>query len=119
MYVGARSPHSSSKSKRLETQYGQIEKRTETMYVDKLDERINQEVFDKHAAILRCEQERLQRKIKDIQKATPAPIGQAVDMLRLTSRASEVFLQQPAAEQRRLLQVVAGRSVADDSVLTF
>lgn len=33
-------------------------------------------------------------------------MDQAIDMLRLTSRASELFLQQPGAEQRRLLQTV-------------
>jgi hypothetical protein len=55
---------------------------------------------------LRMEQDRLQRKIQDIQQATPAPVDQAIDMLRLTSRASELFLQQPAADQHRLLQSV-------------
>ncbi len=57
------------------------------------------------------------RKIQDIQKATPAPIDQAVDMLRLTSRASELFLQQPAGEQRRLLQVVVEKAAWRDGAL--
>jgi hypothetical protein len=52
----------------------------------------------------------LLRKIQDIRKAAPAPIDQAIDMLRLTSRASELFLQQPAAEQRRLFQVVVEKA---------
>jgi hypothetical protein len=55
---------------------------------------------------LRREQDSLLRKIQDIRKATPVPLDQAIDMLRLTSRASELFLQQPALEQRRLLHVV-------------
>jgi len=46
------------------------------------------------------------RKIRDIQAVAPAPVEQAVEIMRLTSRASDLFLQQPAAEQRRLLQVV-------------
>jgi hypothetical protein len=41
----------------------------------------------------------------------------AVDMLRLTSRASELFLQQPAAEQRRLLQVVVEKAAWPDRAL--
>jgi site-specific DNA recombinase len=40
----------------------------------------------------------------------PAPIDQAIDMLRLTSRAGELFLEQSAAEQRRLPQVVVEKT---------
>jgi hypothetical protein len=58
-----------------------------------------------------------QRKIQDVQKATPAPVDQAIDMLRLTNRASELFLQQPAAEQRRLLQVIVGKAAWQDGAL--
>jgi hypothetical protein len=76
-----------------------------------------QEFFDKQSAILRSEQDGLQRKIQDVQKATPAPVDQAVDMLRLTSRASELFLQQPAAEQLRLLQVVVEKAAWQDGAL--
>ena len=66
------------------------------MYLDKIDGRITQEFFDKQSATWREEQDRLLRKIQDVQNSTPAPVDQAVDMLRLTSRASELFLQQPA-----------------------
>jgi hypothetical protein len=38
-------------------------------------------------------------------------------MLRLTSRSSELFLQQPAAEQRRLLQVVVEKAAWLDGTL--
>ena len=38
-------------------------------------------------------------------------------MLRLTSRASELFLQQPAAEQRRLLQAVVEKAAWQDGEL--
>jgi hypothetical protein len=103
--------------KRLQARHDQIEERIETMYMDKLDGRIIQEFFDRQSAGWRCEQDGLQRKIQDIQKATPAPIDQAVDMLRLTSRASELFLEQPAAERRRLLQVVVEKAAWQDGAL--
>jgi hypothetical protein len=80
--------------KRLQAQCDRIEARIETMYMDKLDGHITQEFFDRQAANLRKEQDGLQRKIQEIQKATPVPVDQAIDMLRLTSRASELFLQQ-------------------------
>ena len=92
--------------KKLRAQYDQIEARIEAMYLDKLHGRIGQEFFDKHSSTWRRDQDELLRKVQDIQKATPAPVDQAYDMLNLTSRASELFLGQPAAEQRRLLQVI-------------
>jgi hypothetical protein len=87
------------------------------MYIDKLDGRITQAFFDQQAAVLRREQDTLLRKIQDIRKATPAPVDQAIDMLRLTSRASELFLQQPAIEQRRLLQTVVEKASWKDGTL--
>jgi hypothetical protein len=49
------------------------------MYLDKLDVRITQEFLDKHSGTWRREQYDLRSKIQDTQKATPAPIDQAVD----------------------------------------
>jgi DNA invertase Pin-like site-specific DNA recombinase len=92
--------------KKLRARFDQIEARIETMYMDKLDGRVTQEFFDQTAAGWRQDQDDLLRRIRGIEKATPAPLDQAIDMLRLTSRTSELFLQQPASEQRRLLQTV-------------
>ena len=103
--------------KRLQARHNQIEARIETMYLDKLDGRISQEFFDKQAATWRREQDGLIQKIQQIQKAAPAPIDQAVDMLRLTSQASELFLQQSADEQRRLLQTVVENATWRDGAL--
>jgi hypothetical protein len=103
--------------KKLQARHQQIQARIETMYLDKLDGRITQEFFDKQSVIWRSEQDGLQHKIQEAQKATPAPIDQALDMLRLTSRASELFLQQTAAEQRRLLQVVVEKVAWQDGAL--
>jgi len=103
--------------KKLQSRHDQIQARIETMYLDKLDGRISQEFFDKQAESWRREQEALRRKIEDIEKATPAPIDQAIDMLRLTSQASELFLEQPAAEQRRLLQAIMEKAAWQDGGL--
>jgi hypothetical protein len=103
--------------KKLQARHGQIEARIEIMYQDRLDGRITQEFFDKQAGILRKEQDGVLRKIQDIQKATLAPVDQAIDMLRLTSRASEMFLQQSAGEQRRLLHTVVEKATWKDGAL--
>lgn len=85
--------------------------------MDKLDGRITQEFFDKQAAAWRREQDGLLRRIQDIEKAAPAPVDQAIDMLRLTSRASELFRQQSALEQRRLLQTVVAKAAWKEGAL--
>jgi integrase len=103
--------------KKVQARYDQIEARVGTMYMDKLDERITQEFFDNQAATLRREQDGLLGKIQSIQKAALAPVDDAIDMLRLTSRASELFLQQPGSEQRRLLQTVVEKAAWKDGAL--
>jgi hypothetical protein len=70
---------------------------------------------------MRGEQDGFLLKIQGIEKASPAPVDDAIDMPRLTSRASELFLQQPGSEQRRLLmwwKSPGGRQPADISVRT-
>jgi site-specific DNA recombinase len=91
---------------RLQTQSNHIKTRIETMYRDKLDGLVTAEFYGKLATQWRREQEGIQRKIQDIRCAAPAPMDQAVDMLRLTSQACQLFLQQPANEQRRLLRTL-------------
>jgi site-specific DNA recombinase len=103
--------------KKLQARHNQIEARIGTMYMDKLDGRITQEFFDKQAATLHRDQDSLLSKIQGIQKATPVSVDQAIDMLRLTSRASELFLRQTAIEQRRLLKTVVEKAAWKDGTL--
>jgi site-specific DNA recombinase len=103
--------------KKMQARYEQMRVRIETMYLDKIDGRITQEFFDKQSATWRREQDGLLLKIQEIQNATPAPIDQAVDMLKLTSQTSELFLAQPASEQRRFLQTVVEKAAWQDSAL--
>jgi thioredoxin-like negative regulator of GroEL len=87
------------------------------MYLDKLDGRISEGLFDKKSAEWRGEQQRLLTKIQEIQMAAPVPVEQAIDMLQLTSRASELFLEQPAKEQQHLLQVMIKEATWQDGSL--
>ena len=79
--------------RKLRVRHEQIEARVGNMHMDKLDGRVTPALFDQQAATMRREQDGLVRKIQEIQKATPVPIDEAIDMPRLTSRASELFLQ--------------------------
>ncbi len=75
------------------------------MYMDKLDGRITQDFFDKHSATLRLQQNSLLRKIQEVERATPASMDQAIDLLQLMSRAAELFLEQPAPPSTALCQL--------------
>ena len=57
------------------------------------------------------------QKMRTIQEGAPAPIDQAIDIIRLTSRASELFLEQPFSEQRRLLQLMIESATWRDGAL--
>lgn len=103
--------------KRLQGDYNRLNARIETMYMNKLDGRITAEFFDQRSAAWRGEQDALLRKIQDTQRATPAPVDQAINIMQLTSRACELFTQQPAAEQRQLLQVVIEKAAWQDGSL--
>jgi site-specific DNA recombinase len=103
--------------KRLQARYEQIQARIDTMYLDKLDGCITQEFFDKQAGQMRSEQGGLLRKIQDIKKTAPVPIDQTIDIMGLISRASELFREQPAVEQRQLLQVVVEKAAWKDGTL--
>jgi hypothetical protein len=87
-----------------------------TTTASRLNRPASQPVISSRAATISWEQDLLLRKIRNIQTAVPAPVDQAVDMLRLTSRASELFLQQPAAEQHRLLHVVCCSTDGDPNL---
>ena len=67
------------------------------MYMDKLDGRISQDLFDRQAASMRREQDGLLREIQGIEQATPAPIEQA--SICLANESSERVVP-PAACQR-------------------
>lgn len=64
------------------------------------------------------------RKIQDMQQTALVQLDQAVDVLGMTSKASELFVEQTAVEQRRLLKTgrsescVERRRVADGAVRT-
>ena len=103
--------------KRLRADHERLNARIESMYLDKLDNRISADFYDQRSAAWRREQETILRKINDIQNSAPAPIEAAVDTLRLTSRACELFEQQNPSEQRQFLQLLIKEAAWKDRKL--
>ena len=87
---------------RLQAQHDTLQSRIDAMYLDKLDGRIDAAFFDRKASEWRIEQNRLTREIQAHHEPGQHQDG-GVRILELASKASELFLAQPARGKRRLL----------------
>ena len=93
--------------RRLQAEHRRLEERLEAMYVDKLDGRIAQDLYDRKAAEWRAQQAQITHQIEKHQQAEQPPM----DVWALADKAVELFKKQPAREKRKLLDfVVAGCS---------
>ena len=97
--------------RRLQTELQRIDARLEVLYEDRLDGRIDTATYDTKAVAMREQQQQFRQKLRAAEAAVLAPISEAVDLMTLTSRAADLFVQQPAVEQRKLLRLL----VADAS----
>jgi len=76
------------------------------LYDDRLDGRIDASTYDKKAAEIRQQQDRLRCRLAEAQSAALPPVSQAIELIALTAKAAGLFLKQPVAEQRKLLRLV-------------
>lgn len=92
--------------KRLRRDYDKLQRRIDTMYVDKLDGRIDAAFFDQKQSEWRDEQNRLMDSIAEHQQANESYITEGIMLMELANRAADLFAKQPASEKRRLLEFV-------------
>jgi len=95
---------------RLQRDDNKLQKRIDTMYVDKLDGRIDAAFFDQKQSEWREEQGRLMDSIAEHQKANESYIAEGIMLMELANRAADLFEKQPASEKRRLLDFVLSNS---------
>jgi site-specific DNA recombinase len=76
---------------RLRAEYERLQRRLDTMYVDKLDGRVDAAFFDKMAAEWRAEQARCQREIDRHQEADKSYMDEGVQILELARNAQRLF----------------------------
>jgi site-specific DNA recombinase len=91
---------------RHRTELQRTQARLDVLYEDRLDGRIDSATYDQKAWQIRERQDRIRQKIRAGEVAVLPPISQAVDVVALTSKGAQLFLEQPAAEQRKLLHLV-------------
>ena len=92
--------------RRQQMELERLQARADVLYDDRLDGRIDTATFDRKAGAIREQQEHVRQKIRTAEAVKLPPAGEAVDLMRLTSRAADLFVEQVGAEQRKLLHIV-------------
>jgi hypothetical protein len=103
---------------RLQREHRRAQERIDTMYLDKLDGRIDAEFFDRKAAEWRTEQARILSEIHAHGTANQNYIEGGIKLLELAQRAQVLFERQPASEKRRLLDFVLSNCTWKSGELT-
>jgi DNA invertase Pin-like site-specific DNA recombinase len=91
---------------KLQREHRRIQDRIDSMYMDKLDGRIDNDFFDRKATEFRSEQCSVMRDIETHQNANQSYIEGGIRLLDLAQRAHLLFENQPPAEKRKLLDFV-------------
>jgi site-specific DNA recombinase len=90
----------------LQAEHDKLQRRLDTMYIDKLDGRVDNATFDRLAEQWRAEQDRLLRSIDKHREATEVYFAEGAKILELASRCQDLFARQPSQEKRKLLEFV-------------
>ena len=95
-----------SQPQREQTELERLQGRLDDLYDDRLDGRTGAGTYDKKRRDIRQQQNGIHRRVNERQNAGLPPASQAVDLLALTSKAADLVVEQPAAEQATLLRLV-------------
>lgn len=87
----------------LHKEYTKLQSRIDTMYMDKLDGRIDNAFFDRMSENWHGEQNRILRDIEQHQKANQSYFNEGIKILELARKASSLFEKQQPHEKRKLL----------------
>src|SRR5438094_498482 len=103
---------------RLQAQYNLIQGRLDSMYLDKLDGRIDASFFDRKATDWRREQDGILRNIAIQQDADQNYVEDGIQLLELASEAYQLFREQGSEEKRRLLNFMVASASWKDGELS-
>ena len=92
--------------RRHQAELNRLQNWLEVLYDDRLDGRIDTRTYDQKAGEIRQQQEGVRLRLVKAESAVLPPISQTVDLMALTAKTADLFLEQSAAEQRKLLRLV-------------
>ena len=91
---------------RQQTELARLQARVDVLYDDRLDGRIDVATYDTKSGEIREQQEQTRQKIRSAEAAVLPAVSEAVDLMTVTSRAADLFVEQVGSEQRKLLHLV-------------
>ena len=115
---GDEKQHHEDAIQRIQSEHDRLQNRIDTMYVDKLDGRIDTDFFDHKAAEWREEQQKCLALIREHQDANQTYLDEGIRLLELAQKAGTLFRRQSSAEKRRLLGFVLSNCTWKDGQLT-
>jgi hypothetical protein len=101
----------------IPAQYEKLQYRLDEMYEDKLDGRINQDLYNRKSLEWKREQDDILRKIERLQGASRSYKNGGVKLLELSQQAVMLYEKQTAQEKRRIINFVCSNSVWKDGLL--
>jgi site-specific DNA recombinase len=104
--------------KRLQAEYEKRQKRLDTMYIDKLDGRVDIAMFDRLSARWQSEQDEISSQIAKHREAGQVYFVEGAKILELASRSQALFATQPPEEKRRLLDYLLSNCSWANGALT-
>ena len=115
---GDEKQHHEDAIRRILAEYDRLQNRIDAMNVDKLDGRIDTDLFDRKAAEWREEQRKCLALIREHQDANQTYLDEGIRLLELAQKAGALFRTQSPAEKRRLLGFVPSNCIWKDGQLT-
>lgn len=102
---------------RLQAENERLSKRIHTMYIDKLDGKVEAEFYDRMSREWLDQRDRSLREIERHQSADRSYLEEGVRLLELSQAAPKLFEGQPPREKRRLLNFLLSNSSWKDGKL--
>ena len=101
---------------RLESRHKKLLRRSEVLYDDRLDGRIDVILFDRKSADIRREIELIDEKLSSIDSSVAYdPLAFAKGILELTQNAGNMFLKAPSSDRKQFLQKVLSNCTLSES----
>jgi hypothetical protein len=92
---------------------GQVQRRMDQAYQDKLDGKISEEFWARKASEWQSEEQRILSSIQSLRAARPERLLDASRILELANKAYFLYVKQPPAEKAKLLKMVLSNCAID------
>ena len=102
-----------ARDQEIRRQRGELERlqsRLSVLYDDRLDGRIDTELYDAKAGEIRERIQQFRSRIRTAEDSMLLSATEAVNLMALASQTADLFIAQTGAEQRKLLHLVLGQA---------